>query len=126
MFNSYTKNTLELYQDKCIGCGMCVNVCPHAVFTMSERKVGGMGPGLGLGLITSKSVATLARKEACMECGACQMNCPVDAIRVQSGVGCAAAMIKAALTGGPETCDDGSCCGGIGSGGGSSCGCSDK
>lgn len=124
MFNSYTKNTLELYPDKCIGCGMCVNVCPHAVFTMVERKAG--GPGIGLGLITSKSVATLARKEACMECGACQMNCPVDAVRVQSGVGCAAAMIRAALTGGPEVCGEGGCCGNEGSQAGSSCGCQEK
>jgi ferredoxin len=81
MFNSYRQNTLELYTDKCIGCGMCANVCPHAVFTMTERKAG------GLSLITAKSVATLTNKEACMECGACQMNCPVDAIRVQSGEG---------------------------------------
>ena len=46
MFDSYNKNTLELYPDKCIGCGMCVNVCPHAVFTMVERKSGGMGLSL--------------------------------------------------------------------------------
>jgi Fe-S-cluster-containing hydrogenase component 2 len=86
---------------------------------MGERKAGG--------LISSKSVASLANKEACMECGACQMNCPVDAIRVKSGVGCAAAMIRAALTGGPESCDDGSCCGGVSAdSGSSSCGCAEK
>ena len=54
-----------------------------------------------------------------MECGACAKNCPVQAISVQSGVGCASAMIRAALKGkdmdsaecscgGPES----SCCGG--------------
>ena len=32
-----------------------------------------------------------------MECGACALNCPVQAIEVQSGVGCAWAMISAAL-----------------------------
>jgi ferredoxin len=112
MFNSYRQNTLELYPEKCIGCGMCANVCPHAVFTVGERTGGS--------LLASKRVAAFANKEACMECGACQMNCPVAAVRVQSGVGCAAAMIKAALTGGPETCDDGSCCG---SGAGSSSSC---
>jgi formate hydrogenlyase subunit 6/NADH:ubiquinone oxidoreductase subunit I len=118
MFNSYRKNTLELYQHKCIGCGLCANVCPHAVFAMGERKAGG--------LIASKSVASLINKEACMECGACQMNCPVDAIQVQSGVGCAVAMIRAALTGGPEICGEGGCCGNEGSAAGSSCGCSEK
>jgi Fe-S-cluster-containing hydrogenase component 2 len=86
---------------------------------MGERKAGG--------LLTSKSVASLVNKEACMECGACQMNCPVEAIRVQSGVGCAMAMIRAALTGGPEVCgDDGSCCGGANTSSGSSCDCSEK
>jgi ferredoxin len=120
MFNSYRQNTLELFPDKCIGCGVCRNVCPHAVFAISERKDGN--------LMASKSVARLVNKEACMECGACQMNCPVAAVKVQSGVGCAAAMIRAALTGGPETCgDDGSCCGGTSAGSSSSsCGCTEK
>jgi len=60
---------------------MCWRVCPHAVFAENGRK------------------ADLAHAEACMECGACQLNCPADAIRVQSGVGCAAAMINSALRG---------------------------
>lgn len=92
MFNSYRENTLKFNPDECINCGMCSKVCPHGVFA----------PGDG--------IAKLVNKEACMECGACYLNCPTEAIEVESGVGCAAAMIQAALTGGPETCDDG-CCG---------------
>jgi hypothetical protein len=46
-----------------------------------------------------------------MECGACALNCPVQAIEVQSGVGCAWAMISAALRG--KSMDSGECgCGG--------------
>ena len=32
--------TLKLNRDKCIGCGMCVIVCPHAVFTLKNNKAG--------------------------------------------------------------------------------------
>jgi ferredoxin len=86
-------NTLRFYPGKCINCGMCSNVCPHGVFAPGVNK------------------AELVRPEACMECGACQANCPTKAISVDSGVGCAAAMIKAALTGKEVSCggDDGCC-----------------
>ncbi len=104
MFNSYAINTLEYDPERCINCGMCIAVCPHAVFAENGRAV------------------KLANPELCMECGACQRNCPTRAIAVDSGVGCAGAMIRAALTGKKEaTCgDDGSSCGDNGS---SSCCC---
>lgn len=81
MFNSYIKNTLQYYEDRCINCGMCTTVCPHGVFASGEKRV------------------VLKNTVACMECGACQLNCPANAITVDSGVGCAAAMIMAALKG---------------------------
>ncbi len=96
MFNSYHENTLKFDPEECINCGMCSKVCPHGVFAPGEET------------------AKLVNQEACMECGACYLNCPTVAIDVESGVGCAAAMIRAALTGGPETCGDG-CCGEAGS-----------
>ena len=85
-------NTLEYRPSKCVNCGMCSSVCPHGVFRAGAKK------------------AELVRGDACMECGACQMNCPTGAIKVESGVGCASAMISAALHGrdevtcGPECC----------------------
>ena len=95
MFNAYMTNTLNFNPEACVDCGMCSAVCPQGVFA----------PGDG--------VALLVRPEACMECGACQRNCPVAAITVESGVGCAAAMIRAALAGKKEAtcgCADSSCC----------------
>ncbi|MGA9348121.1 MAG: mercury methylation ferredoxin HgcB [Anaerolineae bacterium] len=87
MFNVSVVNTLQYDPELCIGCELCSIVCPHAVFAMNGH------------------VAQLVRLEACMECGACQLNCPTGAITVESGVGCAAAMIYAALTGKKEpTC----------------------
>lgn len=77
----YLKNvvTLELDEEKCVGCGMCLTVCPHAVFSMNNGH------------------ARIASRDTCMECGACARNCPVEAVMVQAGVGCAAAVINAAL-----------------------------
>ncbi len=90
MLDAYLENTLTYDPGLCNGCAMCVAVCPHAVFEMEGR------------------LARLVRPHACMECGACQLNCVKNAIKVESGVGCASAMIRAALTGQKEaTCDCG-------------------
>jgi len=78
--------TLQLNEKKCSGCGMCTVVCPHAVFIMNNGRV------------------RIANRDACMECGACAMNCPTEALTVQVGVGCAAAVINSALG------REGSCC----------------
>ena len=73
-------NTLEYEATLCSGCGMCTAVCPHGVFRQLDH------------------VASVARPDDCIECGACELNCPTGAISVQCGVGCASAMIWAALT----------------------------
>lgn len=68
--------TLEFDSDKCVGCMMCVIVCPHRVFSTENSKV------------------ILKNKEKCIECGACMSNCPVSAIKVVAGVGCAVAILS--------------------------------
>lgn len=102
MLNHYLTNTLGFNPAKCINCGMCLAVCPHGVFGPNGKAV------------------QLIRAQSCMECGACQLNCPTDAIFVESGVGCAAAMIQSALMGRKEVtcgCDEGGAsCGGDGNG----------
>ena len=74
--------SLVLDETRCNGCGRCIEVCPHEVFAMVDR------------------MATIVGRDTCMECGACRMNCPEDAIRVSSGVGCAAALIAQIARGG--------------------------
>jgi NAD-dependent dihydropyrimidine dehydrogenase PreA subunit len=85
----YLKNvvSLTLNKDKCIGCGMCIEVCPHAVFRIKGKK------------------AEIVDKDSCMECGACTMNCPGNAIHVNSGVGCAAAVYGSMISKNPITCE---------------------
>lgn len=77
----YLKNivTLELKEENCNGCGMCIKVCPHEVFETYNRKV------------------RITNKDYCMECGACALNCAGNAIFVKSGVGCAAALIQSLI-----------------------------
>lgn len=84
--------TLQLDVDKCIGCGLCTAVCPHAVLLVSRRK------------------AQLDDRNACIECGACARNCPVTALTVKAGVGCASAIIHSWLTGEEPSCDCGGSC----------------
>ena len=79
--------SLTLDVDQCSGCRMCVTVCPHAVFAVENQK------------------ARIVDRDACMECGACAGNCPTGAIAVQSGVGCAAAIIRGVLRGTEACCD---------------------
>jgi len=79
--------TLKFDEEKCTRCGMCLEVCPHGVLKMNGKHI------------------AIRNRDACMECGACSRNCPFEAISVQAGVGCAAAVINSML--GRK---DGDCC----------------
>jgi NAD-dependent dihydropyrimidine dehydrogenase PreA subunit len=70
-------STLKYDESKCRNCGRCVEVCPHGVFIIENKK------------------AKVVNKDACIECGACQMNCQFEAITVNAGVGCASALLNA-------------------------------
>jgi NAD-dependent dihydropyrimidine dehydrogenase PreA subunit len=85
----YLKNvvTLQLNSEQCNGCRMCTTVCPHAVFEIVGKK------------------AHIVDINDCMECGACALNCQTGAIKVKSGVGCAAAIINGMLKGTEANCD---------------------
>jgi NAD-dependent dihydropyrimidine dehydrogenase PreA subunit len=85
----YLKNTVTLKLDTnlCNGCGMCAIVCPHAVFEIIRGK------------------ANITDIDDCMECGACARNCKTGTITVNSGVGCAAGIIRGILTNSEPTCD---------------------
>ncbi|MFP4657203.1 MAG: mercury methylation ferredoxin HgcB [Desulfonatronovibrionaceae bacterium] len=69
-------STLRLDKEKCVGCGQCVAVCPHAVFKVTNAR------------------AEIVDKDGCMECGACALNCPGKALDLDPGVGCAALIIS--------------------------------
>jgi NAD-dependent dihydropyrimidine dehydrogenase PreA subunit len=84
----YLKNvtTLKLDSEKCNGCGICMEVCPHPVFILVDKKV------------------EIFDRDACIECGACALNCPTDALEVRAGVGCATAVLTGIIRGTEPTC----------------------
>ncbi|TAN38376.1 MAG: ferredoxin [Verrucomicrobia bacterium] len=84
--------SLRLDAGRCSGCKMCVMVCPHGVFAVENTK------------------AHIADREACIECGACALNCATGAITVASGVGCAETIINGLLTGKETCCGGDACC----------------
>ncbi len=47
--------------DKCIGCGICVDVCPVEAISLIDNKA-------------------VIDKETCLECSSCIDVCPVEAI----------------------------------------------
>ena len=93
--------TLSLDPEKCTGCRVCTEVCPHAVLEIGTDKR-----------------AHVRDLDACMECGACATNCAWGAISLRPGVGCAQAIIHSWVFGGEPSCD---CNGGSQSDSESSC-----
>jgi NAD-dependent dihydropyrimidine dehydrogenase PreA subunit len=81
--------SLEFFPERCTGCGMCLEVCPHGVFVLENKK------------------AVIMDRDRCMECGACVSNCAFGALGVDKGVGCAAAVINGMISGGEPSCDCG-------------------
>jgi len=52
----------EVVRDKCIGCGLCMEVCPAFVLDVTQEK------------------ARVLRRDWCIGCGQCGAICPVQAI----------------------------------------------
>ena len=85
---TYIRNgaTLSLDQASCTRCLMCVEVCPHAVFEADRKAV------------------HIVRRERCIECGACALNCAPGAVTVRAGVGCATAVLNGLLRKSEPSC----------------------
>lgn len=52
----------QLNSEKCVVCGICVDVCPQGVLALQAEEV------------------VFARPQDCTYCGACEESCPHDAL----------------------------------------------
>ncbi len=55
-------------QEKCIGCGTCVEFCPLDVFRMNEID----------------DISMIKYREHCQTCFTCELECPEHAIHVNA------------------------------------------
>lgn len=64
--NTFRNNAhIDLVQERCNGSGDCIQVCPRNVFELNGQK----------------RKADFIHPEDCIECGACVVQCPSDALR---------------------------------------------
>jgi NAD-dependent dihydropyrimidine dehydrogenase PreA subunit len=56
-----------LILDGCVGCVICVDLCPGDVLAMDPER----------------TIAVVAYVDECWYCGVCRIECPVDAVRFQ-------------------------------------------
>ena len=65
MINELEHN-IVVDEDKCIGCGICIDFCNVDAIAVNEEK----------------GVVEVIALEDCIECHSCQQNCPEGAIMV--------------------------------------------
>ena len=67
-----------IFPDKCNGCSWCLEVCPHQIIVLNVNKK-----------------AEIVEEDSCIECGACALQCPMDAIIAHPiGCGCVSGVVK--------------------------------
>ena len=58
--------------DACTGDGVCIDVCPVSLYDWGEAK----------GHPTSEKKSDPAREKDCIQCLACELQCPTQAIKI--------------------------------------------
>ena len=96
--------SLTLDKSACVGCGICREVCPHGVFKIIQEPEASAShdcPDVGA---SGGKKAVIRERNRCMECGACALNCPSQAILAGRGMGCAAGILNGGCCGETGCC----------------------
>jgi len=75
---------LKINQNKCLGCGACVTICPVNVSTSPEVWGGHGSTTEDIIMMVENGVIKLFSEDKCEKCGTCQAFCPVDAIFLEN------------------------------------------
>ncbi|MBY8983574.1 MAG: hydrogenase iron-sulfur subunit [Candidatus Lokiarchaeota archaeon] len=65
--------TSQINENKCIGCGRCIEICPYNAIELIETTK-------QMGLYTSNNNKARVIKAICKGCGTCMAECPASAI----------------------------------------------
>ncbi|MBO7369058.1 MAG: 4Fe-4S binding protein [Clostridia bacterium] len=60
-------------EDRCKGCGLCVNACPKQIIALDQSKINGKG----------YHPAAVIDQAACIGCASCAIMCPDTVITVE-------------------------------------------
>ena len=60
-------------EERCKGCGLCVEVCPKKIITISSNRINSKG----------YHPANVTEMDKCIGCAFCGMMCPDVAIKVE-------------------------------------------
>ncbi len=67
------KGSVSFNQDRCKGCGLCVEVCPKNIVVMDSIKINKKG----------YNPATVVNMDECIGCTNCAIMCPDEVITVE-------------------------------------------
>ena len=84
------KFKIEILEDICKGCGLCVSFCPKQLFKISEKiNIKGYHPAEWIGrpyFISEEKFEKLEKGKknliSCVGCGVCYNVCPEAAIKI--------------------------------------------
>lgn len=67
------KGIVTFDDDRCKGCGLCVNACPKGIVQLDTRRIN----------VKGYNPAYVTEMDKCIACGFCAMMCPDVVIRVE-------------------------------------------
>jgi NAD-dependent dihydropyrimidine dehydrogenase PreA subunit len=60
--------SVKVDEEKCTGCGTCIDTCPVEVFELQEAS--------------DKTVSVVVAEDDCLLCRACEVQCTEEAIEI--------------------------------------------